>query len=61
MKFRLIPPRFPEKMGLDTQTDGKQSDPLRVPFYPLRYGTLKNGLKRGISTFRNLFLLHVPY
>ncbi|GBP17625.1 hypothetical protein EVAR_8624_1 [Eumeta japonica] len=26
--------RIPEKKGLDRQTDGQQSDPIRVPFFP---------------------------
>ncbi|GBP58621.1 hypothetical protein EVAR_38860_1 [Eumeta japonica] len=30
----LIPLRIPEKKGLDRQTDGQQSDPIRVPFFP---------------------------
>ncbi|GBP55583.1 hypothetical protein EVAR_35817_1 [Eumeta japonica] len=34
----FIPPRVPEKKGLDRRTDGRtdgqQSDPIRVPFFP---------------------------
>ncbi|GBP35551.1 hypothetical protein EVAR_17412_1 [Eumeta japonica] len=29
----LIRPRLPEKKGLDRQTDGQQTDPIRVPFF----------------------------
>ncbi|GBP38556.1 hypothetical protein EVAR_96158_1 [Eumeta japonica] len=36
--FSFIPPRVPEKKGLDRRTDGRtdgqQSDPIRVPFFP---------------------------
>ncbi|GBP62333.1 hypothetical protein EVAR_48506_1 [Eumeta japonica] len=34
MSFSLIPPRVPEKKGLGRQTDGQESDPIRVPFFP---------------------------
>ncbi|GBP44523.1 hypothetical protein EVAR_86745_1 [Eumeta japonica] len=36
--FSFIPLRVPEKKGLDRRTDGRtdgqQSDPIRVPFFP---------------------------
>ena len=50
----MIAHRVPEKKGLDRRTDGQQSDPIRVPFYLLRYGTLKN-IHNKITLFKMMF------
>lgn len=42
MNFRLIPLRVPEKMILDRQMDGHQSDSIRVAFLPLQVRNPKN-------------------
>ncbi|GBP85717.1 hypothetical protein EVAR_58760_1 [Eumeta japonica] len=46
--FSFIPPRVPEKKGLDRRTDGRtdgqQSDPIRVPFFPFEV-TLQAALR----------------
>ncbi|GBP46437.1 hypothetical protein EVAR_95137_1 [Eumeta japonica] len=34
MSLSLMPQRVPEKKDLDRQTDGQQSDTIRVPFFP---------------------------
>ena len=42
--FNLIPPRVHQIKDIDRQTgrtDGQQSDPIRVPFFLLGYGTIK--------------------
>ncbi|GBP86933.1 hypothetical protein EVAR_60915_1 [Eumeta japonica] len=45
----LIPSRVPDKKGLDRQTDGQQSDPIRVPFFPFEVRNPKKEQKINLS------------
>ncbi|GBP36094.1 hypothetical protein EVAR_93787_1 [Eumeta japonica] len=45
-----MPPRVPEIKGLGRRTDGQQSDPIRVPFFLLRYGTLSDLVQNSVGT-----------
>ncbi|GBP88215.1 hypothetical protein EVAR_89870_1 [Eumeta japonica] len=53
----FIPPRVPEKKGLDRRTDGRtdgqQSDPIRVPFFPFELG---DGVELTLGELRAMAL-----
>ena len=63
MNFNSISPRVLEISALgrqtDRQTDGKQSDLMRVPFFLKRYEILKDVDKTYVNIFYTCITLHL--